>query len=172
MRSLRSVYSEKPELQPQSNKSFVIRYSEFVVLKLIFMSHCYLSLGLFCFDGCVLLQFYFLFSFSVIICFAFISLTCVWLHSHVSFSWLFLLCIHVVFPLLMISVCLWSPGICTCFVLLNCSNQRFIFCYFVCTTCISVLSAVHPNRINAINNVSLQIFWELLMQNPVSPVTL
>lgn len=77
MRSLRSVYSEKPELQPQSNKSFVIRYSEFVVLKLIFMSHCYLSLGLFCFDGCVLLQFYFLFSFSVIICFAFISLTCV-----------------------------------------------------------------------------------------------
>lgn len=70
MRSLRSVYSEKPELQPQSNKSFVIRYSEFVVLKLIFMSHCYLSLGLFCFDGCVLLEFYFLFSFSMIICFA------------------------------------------------------------------------------------------------------
>lgn len=172
MRSLRSVYSEKPELQPQSNKSFVIRYSEFVVLKLIFMSHCYLSLGLFCFDGCVLLQFYFLFSFSVIICFAFISLTCVWLHSHISFSWLFLLCIHVVFPLLMISVCLWSPGICTCFGLLNCSNQRFIFVTLFAQLAFQCSLQSTPNRINAINNVSLQIFWELLMQNPVSPVTL
>lgn len=71
------VCSEKPELHPQSNKTFVMCYSAFVMFKLIFMSHCYLSLGLFCFDGCVLLQFYFLFSFSVIFCFAFISLTCV-----------------------------------------------------------------------------------------------